>query len=120
MILALVSATLTKRKGEIIAACAIALVLLAAPLWPVSTVGEPWLAYAAQLGAMLCLVVSGVLDDLRPRIVAGWLGIAGVIAGITWAVKGSLLARSAFLAAAGIVAVVFATALNRALPRSAR
>lgn len=69
---------------------------------------------------MLSLVVSGMLDDVRPRIVAGWLGIAGVIAGITWAVKGSLLRRSAFLAAAGVVAVAFATALNRALPRAGR
>ncbi|GMP06145.1 DUF2157 domain-containing protein [Bradyrhizobium sp. TM239] len=120
VILALVSATLTKRAGETLAACAIGLMLLAAPIWPVSTAGEPWFAYAALLCAMLCLVVSGVLDDVRPRIVAGWLGIAGVIAGITWAVKGSLLRRSAFLAAAGIVAVVFATALNRALPRAAR
>lgn len=120
VILALVSATLTKRAGEIFAACATGLVLLAAPLWPVATVGEPWLAYAVLLCAMLCLVVSGLLDDVRPRIVAGWLGIAGVIAGITWAVKGSLLGRSAFLAAAGIFAVAFATALNRALPRLAR
>jgi len=61
-----------------------------------------------------------VLDDVRPRIVAGWLGIAGVIGGITWAVKGSLLRRSAFLAAAGIIAVVFASALNRMLPRAER
>jgi uncharacterized membrane protein len=120
IILALVSATFTKRTGEILAAGAIGLVLLAAPFWPVSTAGEPWLAYAALLCAMLCLVVSGVLDAVRPRIVAGWLGIAGVIAGITWAVQGSLLGRSAFLAAAGIVAVAFATALNRALPRMAR
>jgi uncharacterized membrane protein len=117
---ALVSAALTKRTGEILTVCAIGLVLLAAPLWPVSTVGEPWLAYAALLCAMLCLVASGMLDILRPRIAAGWLGIAGVIAGITWAVNGSLLGRSAFLAAAGIVAVVFATALNRALPRAER
>jgi len=73
-----------------------------------------------RICAMLCLVVSGMLDEVRPRIVAGWLGIAGVIAGITWAVKGSLLRRSAFLAAAGIVAVAFATALNRALPRVER
>lgn len=100
--------------------CSIGLVLLAAPLWPASTAGEPWFAYAALLCAMLCLVVSGMLDEVRPRIVAGWLGIAGVIAGITWAVKGSLLRRSAFLAAAGIVAVAFATALNRALPRVER
>ncbi len=120
VILALVSAVFTKRAGEILSACAIGLVLLAAPLWPVSTVGEPWLAYAALLCAMLCLVVSGVLDDVRPRIVAGWLGIAGIIAGITWAVKGSLLRRSAFLAGAGIIAMIFATALNRMLPRAGR
>src|SRR4051794_36562978 len=120
VILAFASAKLTNRIGEVVAGCAIGLVLLAAPIWPASRAGEPWLAYAALLGAMLCLVVSGMLDAVRPRIVAGWLGIAGVIAGITWAVKGSLLRRSAFLAVAGIVAVVFATALNRALPRTER
>lgn len=120
VVLALASAGVTKRVGEILAACAIGLVLLAAPVWPASAAGEPWFAYAALLCAMLCLVVSGVLDDVRPRIVAGWLGIAAVIAAITWAVKGSLLRRSAFLAVAGIIAVVFATALNRALPRAER
>ena len=120
VVLALASAGITKRAGEGLAACAIGLVLLAAPLWPASAAGEPWFAYAALLGAMLCLVVSGVLDDVSPRIVAGWLGIAGVISGITWAVKGSLLQRSAFLAVAGIIAVVFASALNRVLPRAAR
>ncbi|WP_025032803.1 DUF2157 domain-containing protein [Bradyrhizobium sp. DOA9] len=120
VILALASAAITRRAGELLAAAAIALVLLAAPVWPASMAGESWLAYAALLAAMLCLVVSGMLDDVRPRIVAGWLGIAGVIAGITWAVKGSLLRRSAFLAAAGVAAVVFATALNRLLPRTAR
>lgn len=120
VILALASAALTRRAGEVLAGCSIGLVLLAAPIWPASAAGEPWFAYAALLCAMLCLVVSGMLDDVRPRIVAGWLGIAGIIAGITWAVKGSLLRRSAFLAAAGIVAVVFATALNRALPRAGR
>jgi len=120
VVLALASTGITRRAGEILAACAIGLVLAAAPIWPASAAGEPWFAYAALLCAMLCLVVSGMLDDVRPRIVAGWLGIAGVIAGITWAVKGSLLRRSAFLAGAGIIAVVFATALNRALPRAGR
>ncbi len=120
VMLALVSAALTRRTGEVLAACAIALVLVAAPLWPAEAAGEPWFAYAALLCAMLCLVVSGMLDEVRPRIIAGWLGIAGVIAGITWAVKGSLLRRSVFLAAAGVVAVVFATALGRALPRTER
>jgi uncharacterized membrane protein len=120
VVLALGSAGLTKRPGEILAACAMGLTLLAAPIWPASAGGEPWFAYAALLLAMLCLVVSGVLDDVRPRIVAGWLGIAGVIAAITWAVKGSLLRRSAFLAASGLIAVVFASALNRMLPRAGR
>lgn len=120
VILALASAGITRRPGEVLAACAIGLVLLAAPLWPAGRTGDPWFAYAAVLCAMLCLVVSGVLDDVRPRIVAGWLGIAGVIAAISWAVKGSLLRRSTFLAVAGVVAVAFATALNRALPRAAR
>jgi uncharacterized membrane protein len=120
VILALASAGLTRRAGEVLAGCSIGLVLLAAPIWPASAAGEPWFAYAALLCAMLCLVVSGMLDEVRPRIVAGWLGIGGVIAGITWAVKGSLLRRSAFLAAAGLIAVVFSTALNRALPRSQR
>lgn len=120
VILALVSAAVTRRAGEVLAAGAIGLVLLAAPLWPAPASGEPWLAYAALLSAMLCLVVSGMLDDVRPRIVAGWLGIAGVVAGITWAVKGSLLHRSVFLAVAGVAAVAFATALGRLLPRAAR
>ncbi|MBH5373264.1 DUF2157 domain-containing protein [Bradyrhizobium glycinis] len=120
VILALASAAITRRAGEFLAAAAIALVLLAAPVWPASMAGESWLAYAALLAAMLCLVVSGMLDDVRPRIVAGWLGIAGVVAGITWAVKGSLLRRSVFLAVAGVAAVAFATALGRMLPRTAR
>ena len=120
VILALASAALTRRPGEVLAAGAIGLVLLAAPLWPAPASGEPWLAYAVLLSAMLCLVVSGMLDDVRPRIVAGWLGIAGLVAGITWAVKGSLLHRSVFLALAGAAAVAFATALGRLLPRAAR
>jgi hypothetical protein len=86
--------------------------------WAQPRAGEPWLLYACCLCAMVGLVVSGMLDDARPRIVAGWLGIAGVIAAITWAVKGSLLARSVFLAGAGAVAVVLALALNRLLPRA--
>jgi hypothetical protein len=114
-VLAFAAAAMTRRAGTAFAGAAIALVLVAAPLRP-PPAGEPWLIYAVELGAMLCLVVSGMLDGARPRIVAGWIGIAGVIAGITWAVKGSLLRRSVFLAVAGVVAVGFATALNRLLP----
>jgi hypothetical protein len=55
---------------------------------------------------MLCFVVSGMLEDARPRVVAGWLGLAAVIASITWAVRGSLLRRSIFRGTAGAVAIV--------------
>jgi len=111
------AAAITRRAGSAAAGAAIGLVLVRAAIPPPMT-GEPWLAYAVELCAMLCLVVSGMLDAVRPRIVAGWIGIAGVIAAITWAVKGSLLRRSAFLAVAGAVAVALAAALNRLLPRT--
>ena len=118
LIFAVAAAAMTRRPGAAVAGGAIALVLLAVVTSTPRSTGEPWLAYALHLCAMLCLVVSGMLDGTRPRIVAGWLGIAGVIAGITWAVKGSLLRRSVFLAVAGSAAVVLSTVLNRWLPRS--
>jgi uncharacterized membrane protein len=117
-IFAFAAAAITRRAGAAFAGAAIALVLVAAAAWTTQQAGEPWLAYALELCAMLCLVVSGMLDSSRSRIVAGWIGIAGVIAAITWAVRGSLLRRSAFLAVAGALAVALATALNRLLPRS--
>ena len=112
------AAATTRRAGAIFAGSAIGFVLLAALAWTPSQPGEPWLVYAFELCAMLFLVVSGLLDGARPRLVAGWLGIAGCIAAITWAVKGTLLSRSIFLAVAGAVAVVLALALNRLLPRT--
>jgi uncharacterized membrane protein len=117
-IFALAAAATTRRAGVAFAGTAIGLVLVAAATWTPRQAGEPWLAYALELCAMLCLVVSGMIDAARPRIVAGWLGIAGLIAAITWAVKGSLLHRSAFLAVAGAVAGALAMALNRFLPRT--
>ena len=66
---------------------------------------------------MLCLVVSGMLDNVRPRIVAGWLGLGLLIAGITWAVRGSLLRRAAFLAVAGMVAIGLAVLFSRLVPK---
>jgi hypothetical protein len=117
-VLAFAAAAMSRRAGTAFAGIAIALVLVAAPLRP-PPAGEPWLVYAVELAAMLCLVVSGMLDAARPRMVAGWIGIAGVIAGITWAVKGSLLRRSAFLTVAGVVVVGLATLFNRLQPRAA-
>jgi uncharacterized membrane protein len=114
------SAAADRRAGSIFAGVAIAFVLAVANRWvqPFGSEagGEPWLAYALELVAMLCLVVSGMLDGARPRMVAGWIGLAGVIAAITWAVKGSLLRRSVFLACAGAAAIVTATLLGRWLP----
>jgi uncharacterized membrane protein len=118
VIAAFTVAGMTRSGGAAFAGAAIGLVLIVPVVWVPQQSGEPWLAYAVALCAMLCLVVSGMLDDARPRIVAGWLGLAGVIAGITWAVKGSLLRRSVFLAVAGAVAIALATLLNRLLPRS--
>jgi hypothetical protein len=43
-----------------------------------------------------------------------------VIAYVTWAVKGSLLRRSMFLAAAGAVAIALAMLLGRVLPKESR
>ncbi len=120
VVLAVVAGAITRRAGTFFATGAIGLVMVAALGWTARPSSEPWLAYAFALCAMLCLVVSGMLDDARPRIVAGWLGLAGVIAGITWSVDGSLLGRSAFLAVAGILTVVLATLLNRLLPRADR
>ena len=116
--LAIVAAATTRRAGVVFAGGAIGFVLLAALVWTPSQSGEPWHVYAFELCAMLFLVVSGLLDSARPRLVAGWLGIAGCIAAITWAVKGTLLSRSIFLAVAGAVAVALALALNRLPPRT--
>jgi uncharacterized membrane protein len=120
MILAFAAAAVARRVGAIFAGISIALVLVVVDGWAQPAPGEPWLAYALELVAMLCLVVSGVLDGARPRTAAGWLGIAAVIASITWAVKGSLLRRSIFLAVAGAVAIALAMLLGRLLPKESR
>jgi uncharacterized membrane protein len=120
-ILAFVAAALARRSGPALAGASAGLGLLAGfagMMWRQG--GEPWLAYALELGSMLCLLVSGVLDTARPRIVAGWLGLGGVIAAITWAVKGSLLGRSVFLGLAGGAAVVLALLLDRLRPKANR
>jgi hypothetical protein len=107
-----------RRPGQAFAWLAQLLAVVVAAGWAgVAVVPQPWTAYALALAAMLCLVVSGMLDDVRPRIVAGWLGLGLMIAGITWAVKGSLLRRAVFLAAAGVAAVVLATLLSRLVPK---
>ena len=46
--------------------------------------------------------------------------MAGTIAAITWTVRGSLLRRAVFLAAAGLVAVVLASLLGRFIGRERR
>jgi hypothetical protein len=119
VILAFVSAAIERRLAAAFAGVAIVLGIAAAVFARPTGNVEPWLAYALALVAMLALVVSGMLDDARPRLVAGWIGLACVIMAITWAVKGSLLRRSFFLALAGIVAIALASMLNRLVPKEA-
>jgi uncharacterized membrane protein len=117
-VLALIGCNGERLTGPLLAAVSIVLALFVVSGWlrpPADE--EPWVVYALALGSMLCLVLSGMLDDVRPRVVAGWIGLALVIAAITWAVKGSLLRRAAFLAAAGMVAVGLASVLGRLVKR---
>jgi uncharacterized membrane protein len=114
ILLAFAAVALTRRPGPAFAGISLVLGMIAVGYWVrPATGGEPWLSYATALASMLCLIISGMLDDVRPRVVAGWLGLAGVIAAITWAVKGSLLRRAAFLAIAGSIAVATAYLLAR-------
>jgi Predicted membrane protein (DUF2157) len=115
---ALAAAVLARRPGPAFTGLAIGLCLVvAAGLARPAQGSEPWLAYALALATMLSLVISGMLDDARSRVVAGWIGLASMIAAITWAVRGSLLRRALFLAVAGLVAVGLATLLARLLPK---
>jgi hypothetical protein len=116
--LAAVAAARSAGPALIGLACGLALVIVAG-LAPAAG-SQPFPAYALSLIAALCLVVSGLVDDIRPRTVAGWMAVAGLIAAITWAVEGSLLARSLFLGVAGAVAVALALLLGRLTPREER
>jgi len=118
VILCFTGAAIGRSAGMAFAGAAGALGFVAIAGWaPEAASGEPWLAYALLLGSMLCLVVSGMLDEVQPRVVAGWLGLAATIAAITWAVRGSLLRRAVFLAVAGLAAVGLATALGKLMPK---
>jgi uncharacterized membrane protein len=108
---AVAATAMTRQAATALATVSIGLILIAyAGVLPAD---EPWLAYALALLSMLCLLVSGVLDDQRPRVVAGWIGIAFVIAAITWMVESSLLYRAAFFAIAGVAVVAIAIGLGR-------
>jgi uncharacterized membrane protein len=116
IILACAASAIGRRVGPVLVAVSIALALVVASgRIETSRLDDPWLMYALALASMLCLVISGMLDDVRPRVVAGWIGLAAAIAAITWAVQGSLLRRSVFLAAAGLIAVALASLLGRLL-----
>lgn len=107
-----------RRHGQAFAWLAQLLAVIVAAGWAGADVlPQPWTAYALALASMLCLVVSGMLDDVRPRIVAGWLGLGLMIASITWAVRGSLLRRAVFLGISGAAAVALAALLSRLVPK---
>jgi hypothetical protein len=113
VLLAFASAAMTRSPGPIFGGLAGGVTLFVAfGLAQPANGSEPWLAYALLLAAMLCLVVSGMLDEVRPRVVAGWLGLAATIATITWGVRGSLLRRALFLALAGLAAIGLSSGLG--------
>jgi uncharacterized membrane protein len=118
MLLAFGAAVAGRRPGHAFAGLALVFAMVVATgSAGTASMAQPWSTYAMALVSMLCLVVSGMLDDMRPRVVAGWIGLGLMIAGITWAVKGSLLRRAMFLAAAGLAAVVLAVLLSRLVPK---
>lgn len=117
--LAIAASVLARRPSFAVASAAIALSLFAAAARRQGFPGGEWSSYATAIAAVLCLIVSGMLDEARPRVVAGWIGFAAVIATITWAVQATLITRSLFLAVAGAAAVLLALALGRLLPRDA-
>ena len=117
VVLAAAASTLVRRPSLALQTAAIALMLVAAASSRQDFAGSEWLTDAAAIAAPLCLIVSGMLDDTRARVAAGWIGLAVVIAAITWTVRASLLGRSLFLALAGGAAIVLALALARLLPR---
>jgi uncharacterized membrane protein len=118
IVLAFAVAAVARRPGHAFAGVALVFAMLVATGWA-GTAGlpQPWTTYVLALASMLSLVVSGMLDDVRPRVVAGWLGLGFIIAGITWAVRGSLLRRSLFLAVAGLAAVALAALFGRLVPK---
>jgi uncharacterized membrane protein len=121
MLLAFAAAAAERRLGPALAGITIGLglVLAAGYAGPLKAGQEPWFGYSLVLIAMLCMVVSGMLDDVRPRVVAGWIGLACAIAAITWAVEGSLLKRALFLALAGAAAIAIAVLIGRLKPKEA-
>ena len=68
--------------------------------------------------AMLCLVVSGMLDDVRPRVVAGWIGLARCDRGRS---PGRCRARCCAARSSwrwpALVAVALASLLGRLMPK---
>jgi hypothetical protein len=121
LLLAFAAAAATRSIGAALAgiALAIGLALAAGYVGPLKPAGEPWLGYALALIAMLAMVISGMLDEVRPRVVAGWIGLAAAIAAITWSVEGGLIKRALFLGLAGAVAVALAVLLGRYQPKEA-
>jgi uncharacterized membrane protein len=115
------AAIVARRAGPALLALAIGLELvIVTGLVQPARDAEPYLVYLFAIVAMLSVVIAGALDELRPRVVAGWLGLGLTLAAITWLVRGSLIERAFFLAAAGAAAVGLAMLLGRIVPQRSR
>jgi len=121
LVLAFAAAAIGRRIAPALVGVALGLgLLIAGGYTRAPKGGDQWLNYSLALIAMLGLIVSGMLDNVRPRVVAGWLGMATAIATITWALQGSLIKRTLFLAVAGAIAVGLAILLGRFKPQESR
>lgn len=114
LLLAFAAAAVSRRIAPAIVGISLLLgLVIASGYFKVPNGKEQWLNYTFSLIAMLGLIVSGMLDKVRPRVVAGWIGLGVAIASITWALEGSMIKRTLFLAVAGAIAVGLAILLGR-------
>jgi len=69
------------------------------------------------LTAMMSLVVSGMLDDVRPRVVAGWVGLGLMICRHHLGREGLAVAPRRVPRGCRRLRVIFAALLSRLMPK---
>lgn len=68
---------------------------------------------ALALAAAVLMLIAGASGDRRPRLVAGWLAFAAVVAYLVWSLGGGLLDRALLLALASFATMGVAALLRK-------
>lgn len=68
---------------------------------------------ALALAAAMLMLIAGASGDRRPRLVAGWLAFAAVVAYLVWSLGGGLLDRALLLALASFATMGVAALLRK-------